>query len=141
MLTVPCNVLEKDEIQLVLFAFKPDVTIYCAGLSGLNDCAKADSLADSLNTMGLFNVADLDFHNSVVKGSQNDILGAFYDALSNLMLESRRRTNKIPGVAKGSLEDHQRIFLAIKSGNRDLAHRTMFTHIEEVGQNMKKMFT
>ncbi len=58
VLTVPCNVLEKDEIQLVLFAFKPDVTIYCAGLSGLIDCSKAEGLADSLNTMGLFNVAE-----------------------------------------------------------------------------------
>ncbi|MCK5882662.1 MAG: sugar nucleotide-binding protein [Bacteriovoracaceae bacterium] len=58
VLTVPCNVLVKDEIQLVLFAFKPDVTIYCAGLSGLNDCANSDGLADSLNTMGLFNVAE-----------------------------------------------------------------------------------
>lgn len=58
VLTVPCNVLEKEEIQLVLFAFKPDITIYCAGLSGLIDCSKAEGKADSLNTMGLFNVAE-----------------------------------------------------------------------------------
>ena len=58
VLTVPCNVLEKDEIQLVLFAFKPDITIYCAGLSSLVDCAASEAKADSLNTVGLFNVAE-----------------------------------------------------------------------------------
>ena len=88
----------------------------------------------------LFNVADLDFHNAVVKGSQNDILTAVYSALSNLMLESRRRTNKIPGVAEESLKDHQKIFLAIKSGNGKLAHHDMFTHIDKTEQNMKKIF-
>ena len=88
-----------------------------------------------------FNVADLDFHNAIVKGSQNDILTAVYNAFSNLMLESRRRTNKIPGVAEGSLKDHQEIFSAIKSGNGKLAHRSMFTHIDKIEQNMKKVFT
>lgn len=88
----------------------------------------------------IFNVTDLDFHNAVVKGSQNDILTAVYSALSNLMLESRRRTNKIPGVAEESLKDHQKIFLAIKSGNGKLAHHDMFTHIDKTEQNMKKIF-
>lgn len=58
VLTVPCNVLEKEEIQLVLFAFKPDITIYCAGLTSLTDCSNSETKADSLNTVGLFNVAE-----------------------------------------------------------------------------------
>ena len=66
--------------------------------------------AIKMKELGLFNVADLDFHNAVVKGSQSDILAAVYNAFSNLMLESRRRTNKIPGVAEESLKDHQKIF-------------------------------
>ena len=45
----------------------------------------------------LFNVADMDFHSAVVKGSQNDILAAVYDAFYNLMLETRR-TNKSLGA-------------------------------------------
>ncbi len=87
-----------------------------------------------------FSVADLDFHNAVVKGSENDILVAVYYAFSNLMMESRRRTNKIPGVAEEGLKDHQKIFSAIKSGNGKLAHRYMFIHIEGIEENMKKIF-
>lgn len=97
--------------------------------------------AIEMKDLELFNVTDLDFHNAVVKGSQNAILVSVYNAFSNLMLESRRRTNKIPGVAEESLKDHQKIFLAIKSGNGKLAHRDMFTHIDKIEQNMKKIFT
>ncbi|PJB53787.1 MAG: hypothetical protein CO099_05215, partial [Bdellovibrio sp. CG_4_9_14_3_um_filter_39_7] len=33
VLTLPCDVLSKDEVQLILFATKPDITIYAVGLS------------------------------------------------------------------------------------------------------------
>lgn len=58
ILTVPCDVLQKDEVQLVLFAFKPDIAIYAAGMSSLVDCALREDMADALNTSGLFNVVD-----------------------------------------------------------------------------------
>lgn len=58
VLTIPCDVLVKEEVQLALFAFKPDITIYCAGMSSIVDCSKKEELADALNTSGLFNVAE-----------------------------------------------------------------------------------
>jgi len=96
--------------------------------------------AIQIQDLEVFNITDLDFHNAVVKASQNDILVAVYNALSNLMLESRRKTNQLPGVAGESLEDHQNVFLAIKSSNEKLAHHSMFIHIDKIGQNIKKIF-
>jgi dTDP-4-dehydrorhamnose reductase len=58
VLTVPCDVLSKDEVQLVLYSFRPDFTIYAVGLSSLISCHLADQLADALNTVGLFNVSE-----------------------------------------------------------------------------------
>ncbi len=58
VLTIPCDVLAKEEVQLVLFAFKPDYVIYCAGVSSIVDCNKYEDLADALNTNGLFNVSE-----------------------------------------------------------------------------------
>ncbi len=86
-----------------------------------------------------FDVSDLNFHNSIVEGSQNDILSTVYNAFSNLMLKSRRRTNKIAGVAQESLEDHQKLSLAIKSDNRNLAHQAMFTNIDKIEGNMNRI--
>ena len=32
ILTLPCDVLAKDEVQLIIYAFKPDITIYAEGV-------------------------------------------------------------------------------------------------------------
>lgn len=59
ILTLPCNVLNKDEVQLVLYAFKPDFVLYCVGLTSLKSCAETPNICDALNSAGLFNVAEL----------------------------------------------------------------------------------
>jgi dTDP-4-dehydrorhamnose reductase len=59
ILTLPCDVLSKDEVQLVLYAFKPDYVFYCVGMTSLKDCAETPNNCDALNSAGLFNVAEL----------------------------------------------------------------------------------
>lgn len=96
--------------------------------------------AIKMGDLELFNSADLDFHNGLVKGCKNSILEAVYNALSNLMLKSRQKTNQIPGVAERSLKDHQDIFLAVRSGNAKKAYRCMLVHMNKTEQNIKKIF-
>ncbi len=59
ILSLPCNVLNKDEVQLVMYAFKPDFVIYCVGLSSVKECQESPNLSDALNSSGLFNVSEL----------------------------------------------------------------------------------
>lgn len=59
ILTLPCDVLNKDEVQLVLYAFKPDIVLYCVGLTSLRDCADMPNASDAMNSAGLFNVAEI----------------------------------------------------------------------------------
>lgn len=59
VLSIPCDVLNKDEIQVILYTFRPDYTIYCAGLTSIEDSSKNETLSDSLNTVGLVNVSEL----------------------------------------------------------------------------------
>lgn len=58
ILTLPCDVLDKDQVQLMVYAFKPDVTLYCVGVASVYACSKSEELADALNASGLFNVAE-----------------------------------------------------------------------------------
>ncbi|MBL6989295.1 MAG: sugar nucleotide-binding protein [Bacteriovoracaceae bacterium] len=58
VLTLPCDVLAKEEVQLVIFTVKPDVTIYAVGLTSISECDEAPAIADALNTLGLFNVSE-----------------------------------------------------------------------------------
>lgn len=59
ILTLPCDVLNKEEVQLVLYAFKPDYVLYCVGLTSLRDCSDTPNACDALNSAGLFNVAEM----------------------------------------------------------------------------------
>lgn len=87
-----------------------------------------------------FSRADLDFHSRIIKGCKNNILETIYNSFSSLMLQSRRKTNELPGVAEENLKDHQDIFWAIKSRNAREAHHFMVTHINKTEQNMRKIF-
>lgn len=58
ILTLPCNVINKEEVLLILFTFKPDIAIYCVGVSSLIECSKEEEMANALNTVGLFNVTE-----------------------------------------------------------------------------------
>ena len=58
VLTIPCDVLNKDEVRLVMLAFKPDIAIYCIGMSSVVECQENEDLADALNTGGLVNVIE-----------------------------------------------------------------------------------
>lgn len=57
ILSIKCDVHEKDLVQKVVYLFKPDVTIYAVGLSRLEDCQQHPKFADALNTAGVFNVS------------------------------------------------------------------------------------
>ncbi len=59
ILSLPCDVLNKDEVQLVLYAFKPDIVLYCVGLPSVKTCSEMPNASDALNSSGLFNVAEL----------------------------------------------------------------------------------
>jgi len=58
VLTLPCDVLDKDQVQLMVYAFKPDITIYCVGVASVYACSRSEELADALNASGLYNVAE-----------------------------------------------------------------------------------
>lgn len=57
VLMIKCDVLEKNRIQQILYTFKPDFTIYCAGLTSAVSCKAFPKVADALNTSGVFNVS------------------------------------------------------------------------------------
>ncbi|MCO4794964.1 MAG: sugar nucleotide-binding protein [Bacteriovoracaceae bacterium] len=58
ILTIPCDVLAKDEVQLIIYAFKPDITVYAEGVSSVYEAHKKPEIAEAYNTSGLFNVAE-----------------------------------------------------------------------------------
>lgn len=59
ILTIPCDVLQKESVQLAIYTARPDITIYCIGVNSVTLCSGHEELADALNTSGLFNVTEM----------------------------------------------------------------------------------
>ncbi len=57
IMTIKCDVHNKDRCQKVVFLFKPDITIYAVGLTDIESCQEFPKVADALNTAGVFNVS------------------------------------------------------------------------------------
>ena len=57
VLSLKCDVHNKDMVQKVTLLTKPDITIYAVGLSSLQDCKEFPKVADALNTAGMFYVS------------------------------------------------------------------------------------
>ena len=58
ILTFRCDVLNKNEVMLLMLAFRPEVVIYASGAPGINECADNEEYADALNTGGLVNILE-----------------------------------------------------------------------------------
>jgi dTDP-4-dehydrorhamnose reductase len=57
VLSIKCNVNNKDMVQKVVLLFKPDITVYAVGLTDMDACQEFPKVADALNTAGVFNVS------------------------------------------------------------------------------------
>jgi dTDP-4-dehydrorhamnose reductase len=58
IITIPCDVLIKDEVQLLIYAFKADICIYAVGMNSVFECNQNPQRAEAINMSGLFNVAE-----------------------------------------------------------------------------------
>lgn len=57
VLTLKCDINNKDLVEKLIYIFSPDFTIYTVGLSDLYACQEFPKVADALNTVGVFNAA------------------------------------------------------------------------------------
>jgi dTDP-4-dehydrorhamnose reductase len=58
ILTLPCDVLNRNSVQSILYTIQPDFTIYAAGLSSMYDCDENEKLGDLLIGGGAYNVME-----------------------------------------------------------------------------------
>jgi dTDP-4-dehydrorhamnose reductase len=58
LITIPCDVLDRQKVQSIIHLVKPDYVIYAIGLTSKRLCHEFPKLAEALNTMGVFNVTE-----------------------------------------------------------------------------------
>jgi GntR family transcriptional regulator, transcriptional repressor for pyruvate dehydrogenase complex len=75
---------------------------------------------------------DVQFHVTIAEASQNLVLVRVMLTLLDLLAQSRRESLSIPGRAKLSLKDHERIVEEIEAQRHEGARETMLEHLTSV---------
>jgi DNA-binding FadR family transcriptional regulator len=81
---------------------------------------------------------DLEFHNILVKSTQNKVFEIMLAPLAELLYESRLETLRFSGVQK-AINEHSRILEAVMSGNTELAEESMALHLQTAEDNLTQI--
>jgi GntR family transcriptional repressor for pyruvate dehydrogenase complex len=75
---------------------------------------------------------DIRFHELLLTAAHNPVMGRMVSAVNELLLESRRRTLRIPGASMKAASYHTLVALAVWDRNPDQAHGLMEQHVRDV---------
>jgi GntR family transcriptional repressor for pyruvate dehydrogenase complex len=75
---------------------------------------------------------DIRFHELLLTAAHNPVMGRMVSAVNELLLESRRRTLRIPGASVKAASYHTLVALAVRDHNPDQAHALMEQHVRDV---------
>ena len=78
-------------------------------------------------------------HTKIVEATGNPIYLSLYQSVSDLLLESRRRTARIPAVRRQAHEDHLAIVGALRQRDPEAAAGAMEDHLEGMRQVLDDM--
>lgn len=76
-------------------------------------------------------VADLAFHDAVLRASANPFLPALLGQLGNLLYSTRRETSAFSEVQRHAIHHHHRVLEAIETRDPEVARKAMDDHITQ----------
>jgi GntR family transcriptional repressor for pyruvate dehydrogenase complex len=83
--------------------------------------------------------ADIAFHEYIAQACSNEVMAQVMKGISDLLLESRRKTTRIAGSAEKAAHFHMLIALAIEQRNGPLAKEMMKAHLDDVKMDSIKL--
>ena len=91
---------------------------------------------ERLNREGLdFLEPDIRFHELLLTAAHNPVLARMVSAVNELLLDSRRRTVRIPGAADKAASYHVLVALAVVNRDADQARAVMEQHVRDVARD------
>ena len=101
--------------------------------------ALAQEAAGALQRPDRFCELDFGLHTKIIESTGNPVLLSVYESIADLLLESRRRTVRVPGVRKRAHADHLAIVAALGARDPDMAAAAMREHLEGLRQVLDAM--
>ena len=131
--------LEKQSMQHLLESRKvlePVVASFAAERATPDEVnaivAAAQEMAELASENKDFIEPDMRFHELIFSASHNPVLAKMLFALSDLFLDSRRVTVRMPDATEKAIHYHKLIAIAIKERNAQAAHDLMLQHVLDV---------
>jgi GntR family transcriptional repressor for pyruvate dehydrogenase complex len=100
----------------------------------------ADAAAAALRQPARYSELDFELHSKLVEATGNPIYLSLYESISDLMLESRRRTARVPAVRNQDYDEHVAIVAALRRRDADGAALAMHDHLERMRRVLDGMF-
>jgi GntR family transcriptional repressor for pyruvate dehydrogenase complex len=79
-----------------------------------------------------FTEPDLRFHELLLNAAHNPVVGRMMAAVNEFLIDSRRRTMRIPGAADKAISYHLLIAYAVRDRDGDQARSVMEQHVRDV---------
>jgi DNA-binding FadR family transcriptional regulator len=74
--------------------------------------------------------ADDEFHAAIARASENAVFVTMLDAVTGLIANARRLTERVPWAVPRAIEEHEQILAAIKAHDPDAAADAMRRHLD-----------
>jgi GntR family transcriptional regulator, transcriptional repressor for pyruvate dehydrogenase complex len=100
----------------------------------------ADAAAAALRQPARYSELDFELHSKVVEATGNPIYLSLYESISDLLLEARRRTARVPAARDQDHDEHLAIVAALRAGDADAAAEAMHDHLERMRRVLDGMF-
>ncbi len=141
--------LEKEESPFELLEARKVIETEIAGLAAkkatledIEDIEEAlDKMKNSLSDIPRAMEFDIQFHIAIAKAAHNSILFQMMNYLADglkasLWVNIKEKSWALPDHPQKYLEEHTKLFEAIKKGDKKLARRTMHSHLADVEEDL-----
>jgi DNA-binding GntR family transcriptional regulator len=95
----------------------------------------------NVRNYGTYTKHELRFHKAIVEAAGNRVISDLMDKLYRLLIDTRKRVyrhaSETPSYLDEDLRHHEEIFERIKSGDEQMAIRTMTDHLLLFEQRLK----
>ena len=98
-----------------------------------------DQAAAAMRQPNRYSELEFQLHTKIVEGMENPIYLSLYQSISDLLLESRRRTAAIATVRRQAHQDHLAIVGALRARDPEAAAQAMQEHLDTVRRVLEDM--
>lgn len=108
-----------------------------AALSELAECIAVMRSASDAEDVDAFVVADLRFHDIILRSSGNVFLAALFEPLTRVLTERRAQTSRVPEIQRHAIAEHEGVLAALRGRDAVASRRAMDRHMQQTLDDLR----